>query len=142
MSTDTTDRPLLAAAVAYAASIGYGARVDLREHVPGEPLGIRAPGGIAAQLALAWGGGSSAPWPMAVAALALGLRRRPGTGVGTAGVALGTVTIAGQFVEPVTWGRRPSSPAVTRSIALNLAACGALVLAGRRAVLAAGRPVR
>ncbi len=108
--------------------------------MPGEPLGVGIPGRVASQLALAWGGGTSAPWPMAAAAL--GAAVRSGAGGGTAAIALGAATAAGQLIEPVAWGRRPSSPAVTRSIALTLAACGALVLAGRRAVLAAGRPAR
>jgi hypothetical protein len=140
MSVRAADRILLAAAAAYAAAAGYGALVDVREDVPGEPFGVRPPGTVATHLALAWGGGTSAPWPMPVAVLGAALRPAPGSG--TACIVLGAVTAAGQLIEPVTWGRRRSSPAVTRSIALNLAACGALVLAGRRVVLAAGASAR
>jgi hypothetical protein len=123
------DRRALAAAVAYAAAAGYGARVDLREDVPGEPLGIRAPGRVATHLLIGWGAGTSAPWPMPVAAVALALR--PGTRTRVASIALGAATVAGQLVEPVTWGRRPSSPAIRRSIALNLVSSAALVLSAR-----------
>ena len=133
------DRPLLAVAVGYAAAAGHGALVALRDDVPGEPLGVRAPGRVATHLVIGWGAGVSAPWPMAVTALALGLRTRPGSGTGTACIALGASTLAGQLVEPVAWGRRPSSPAVPRAVALNLAAGAALVLAGRRSVLTGRR---
>jgi hypothetical protein len=132
------DRPLLAAALAYGAATAYGARVAVRDDVPGEPLGVRAGGRVGVQLAVGWGAGVSAPWPMAVAAVGSALR--PGRGPGTAAVALGAATVAGQLVEPVAWGRRPSSPAVTRSLALNMATSAGLVLAGRRRVLAARRP--
>ena len=131
------ERAALAAAVAYAAAAGYGARVDLREDVPGEPLGIRAPGRVGTHLLIGWGASTSAPWPMPVATVALSLRPRPGVRTGTAWMALGAATLAGQLVEPVTWGRRPSSPAVRRSVVLNLLSSAALLLAGRRTVLAA-----
>ncbi len=136
MPVGRVDLPLLAAAVAFATAAGYGARVAVREDVVGEPLGVRPPGRVASHLALAWGAGTSPPWPMPLAGLALGLRARPGPGRGTACLVLGAATLAGQLVEPVAWGRRPSSPAVTRSVALNLAGGVALVLAGRRSVLA------
>jgi hypothetical protein len=142
MTVRTIDRPLLAAAVGYAAAAAYGARVDVREEVLGEPFGIRLRGRVAIHLALAWGAGTSPPWPMPVAVLALGRCARPDVRVGTASIALGAATAAGQLIEPVAWGRRPSSPAITRAIALNLAACGALVLAGRRTTLTARRSVR
>jgi hypothetical protein len=132
------DRPLLVAALAYGAATVLGARVAVREDVPGEPLGVRVGGRVATQLAVGWGAGVSAPWPMAVAALGTALRA--GRGPGTAAIALGAATVAGQLVEPVAWGRRPSSPAVTRSLALNLVTSAGLVLAGRRRVLAADLP--
>ena len=129
------DRPLLAAAAGLAAASVYGARVAVRDDVVGEPLGVRFPGRVATHLALAWGAGTSAPWPMPVAALALAWRADAASA--TACIALGAATLAGQLVEPVTWGRRPSSVAVTRSVALNLLTGAALVLAGRRRVVAA-----
>ena len=129
------DRPLLAAALAYAAAAGNGARVAVREVVPGEPFGFRAPGRIGTQLALAWGAGISAPWPMPAAVLLLASRNRPGAVPGVACLAIGAATLAGQFAEPVSWGRRPSSPAVDRAIALNLVCSLGLVLAGRRRAL-------
>jgi hypothetical protein len=122
------DAPLLAAASGFAAATGYGARVAVREHVPGEPFGVRAPGQVATHLLLGWGAGISAPWPMPVTAVALALRGRAGAGTGC--LAIGAAFLLGQLVEPVTWGRRPSSPAITRSMALNLASGAALVLAG------------
>ena len=141
MTGPALDGRLLGAAIGFAVASGYGARVAVREDVPGEPLGIRAPGRVATHLALAWGAGVSAPWPMPLTALGLALRRPSGAGPGTACIALGAATLAGQLAEPVAWGRRPSSPAITRSLALNLASCVALVLAGRRSVLTA-RPDR
>jgi hypothetical protein len=137
MTGPALDGRLLGAAIGFAAAGGYGARVAVREDVLGEPLGVRAPGRVSTHLALAWGAGVSAPWPMPLAAVALALRRPPGPGPGAACIALGAATLAGQLAEPVAWGRRPSTPAVTRSLALNLASCVALVLAGRRSVLAA-----
>ena len=136
MPVGGVDRPVLAAAAVLATAAGYGARVAVREDVVGEPFGIRPPGRVASHLALAWGAGTSPPWPMPLAGLALGLRARPGPGRGTACLVLGAATLAGQLVEPVAWGRRPSSPAVTRSVALNLVSGVAMVLAGRRSVLA------
>ena len=140
MAGGVPDRPLLAAAAAFAAASAYGARVAVREDVPGEPLGVRLPGRVPTHLALGWGAGTSAPWPLPVAGLLLALRPRRGASPGAACTALGAAVLAGTVVEPVTWGRRPSPPAVTRSVALNLAAGAALVLAGRRATRAARRP--
>ena len=133
------DTRLLGVAAAFAAVTGYGARVAAREDVPGEPFGVPPPGRVVTHLRLGWGAGTSAPWPMAAAALALGLRAGPDPVAGTACVALGAATLSGQLVEPVAWGRRPSSPAVSRAVALNLVAGIALVLAGRRSVLEARR---
>jgi hypothetical protein len=124
------DRRILAAAAVLAVATGYGARVALTEDVPGEPLGVRPPGRVAAHLALGWGAGTSAPWPMAAAALLLGRRGGGGTRTGTACAVLGAATLAGQLVEPVAWGLRPTSAATTRSVVLNLAAGLGLVLAG------------
>ena len=141
MPRGAADRRLLAAAAGLAAATGYGARVALVEDVPGEPFGVRPPGRVAVHLAMAWGAGTSAPWPMAAAAVLLGSRDGPGARPGAVCALLGAATLAGQLVEPVAWGLRPSAPAVTRSVALNLAAGVALVLAGRGSVLAArGRP--
>jgi hypothetical protein len=128
------DRPIALAAVVHAVTAAYGSRVALREDVLGEPLGISPPGRVATHLVAGWGAGVGPPWPMPVAVLTLALR--PGPRAGTVCTGLGALLLAGQLVEPVAWGRRPSSPAVTRAMAFNLLAGSVLVLAGRRSVLA------
>jgi hypothetical protein len=129
------DRHAVAAAGLFAICSALGAAVALREDIPGEPLGIRVPGSVAAHLATGWGSALSAPAPMQVAVLAAAFLARPGlawprrtlTGIGVAG-------FAGMLVEPVTWGRRSRSRAVAAMVPLNLASAAALIWAGRTMV--------
>ena len=129
---------LVGASLAFAVVTAYGARVAVREQSVGEPLGVRLPGRVTTHLLVGWGAATSAPWPMPVAALVMAVRGNARSGLGCA--ALGAGVLLGTLVEPVTWGRRPSPPAVDRCVAANLASGAALLLAGRRAVRSARRP--
>ena len=135
------DLPLLAAASLFAGTVAYGGVVGAREEIAGEPFGWRLPGRVVVQEAWGYGSGTMAPWPMPVAALAAAVRARPGAGgPGRVGLAVGSLCLAGIVIEPVAWGLRSGSRATTVTTALHLLSGVALVLAGRRAVLAARAP--
>ncbi len=128
------DLSLLAAAACFGAVTAVGAAVSMHEDIPGEPLGLRVPGRVPVHLAAGLGSGLSAPWPMPVATLLAGLLARPGAmWPGRVCGAVGSATIVGTLVEPVSWGRRSGSHLVKVSVALNLLAGTAMVLAGWRA---------
>ena len=132
---------MLAAASLFAGTTAYGAVVAVREGVPGEPFGRRSPGGVVTQVVSGMGTGTMAPWPMPVAALAAAVSARPGaSGPGRVGLAVGSLCLVGIVIEPVTWGLRSGSRATTATTVLHLLSGVALVLAGRRAVLAARVP--
>lgn len=125
------DQALLLAAGIFAASTAFGAAVSLKEHVRGAPLGIDLPGSVGVHLAAGWGSGLTAPWPMP--ALALGAAVCAGPEVRWARptcAGLGMAIIVGTIIEPVTWGRRPSSPMTVAAVSLNLVAAAALLTAG------------
>jgi hypothetical protein len=127
------DQSLLFAAGIFAASSAFGAAVSLKEDVRGEPLGIDLPGSVGVHLAVGWGSGLTAPWPMP--ALALGAAICAGPQVRWARPTckgLGLAILVGTIIEPVTWGRRPSSPLTAAAVSLNLIAAVALATAGRR----------
>jgi hypothetical protein len=128
---------LRTAAGACAAINVAGALVSMWEDVPGEMFGRRIPGPVRRHLVLGLGSGSSAPWPMVVVAIAAALlaRDRPcAVWPGRACVAVGTGTIAGVLVEPVTWGRRGGRPWLPLLNWTCLVVGLLLVLAGLQAV--------
>ena len=132
---------MLAAASLFAGTTAYGAVVAISEGIPAEPFGRRPPGGVVAHVAAGVGTGTMAPWPMPVAALVAAFRARPGaSGPGRVSLAVGSLCLAGIVIEPVAWGLRSGSRATTVTTALHLLSGVALVLAGRRAVLAARAP--
>lgn len=134
------DLPMLAASTLFAGTVAYGAVVGAREEVAGEPFGWRLPGRVAVQEAWGYGSGTMAPWPMPVAALAAAVRAQRGTdGPALVCMAIGASCVVGTLAEPVTWGRRTTTPATTRATSLNLVSGVALVLTGRRAVIAGRR---
>ncbi len=127
------DQSLLLAAGIFAASSAFGAAVSHKEDVRGAPLGIDLPGSVAVHLAVGWGSGLTAPWPMP--ALALGAAICAGPQVRWARPTckgLGIAILVGTIIEPVTWGRRPSSTLTAAAVSLNLIAAVALATAGRR----------
>lgn len=132
---------MLAASALFTATAAYGAVVGVREDVPGEPLGWRPPGRVATHVAVGLGCGTMAPWPMPVATTvaAVTAGSSPVRSARTC-MAVGATCLVGTLVEPVTWGRRSTSTATSRTTALHLLSGVALVLAGRRALLAAQRP--
>jgi hypothetical protein len=128
---------MLAAATLFTGTAAYGAVVGAREELAGEPFGLRLPGRVAVQEAWGYGSGTMAPWPMPVAALVAALRSAPGSDLpARVCLGLGSLCLVGTVVEPQTWGRRSTSPAATLATALHLLSGTALVLTGRRAVLA------
>jgi len=134
------DAGMLAASALFAGATAYGAVVGVREDIPGEPFGWRAPGRVSTQLAVGSGCGTSAPWPMPVAAVVAALAARPGSTLPAhACLGLGSACLAGTFVEPNTWGWRSTSAAAALTVVLNLLSGAALVLAGRRSVVTARR---
>lgn len=134
------DLPMLAAGSLFSATAAYGAVVGVREDVPGEPLGWRPPGRVSTHEVVGLGSGTMAPWPMPVAAVVAALSSRPGAALpGQICLGVGSVCLVGTVVEPVTWGRRSMSTATTITTALHLLSGVALVLTGRRAVIAARR---
>lgn len=131
------DLPLLAAASLFAGTAAYGGVVGAREEIAGEPFGWRLPGRVAVQEAWGYGSGTMAPWPMPVAALAAAVRSGPDSDLpAQVCLGLGAACLVGTLVEPQTWGRRSTSTAATVATALHLLSGTALVLAGRRVVLA------
>jgi hypothetical protein len=131
------DLPMLAASVLFSATTAYGAVVAVREDLPDEPFGWRPPGKVSTHELLGLGSGAMAPWPMPVAAVIAALKERPGSTVpAQVSIGIGSACLVGTVVEPVTWGRRSTSRATTITTALNLLSGTALVLAGRRAVIA------
>lgn len=107
--------------------------MSLKEDVRGAPLGIDLPGSVGVHLAVGGGSGLTAPWPMP--ALALGAAVWAGPEVRWARptcAALGMAILVGTIIEPVTWGRRPSSPLTAAAVSLNLIAAVALLTTGRR----------
>jgi hypothetical protein len=128
-----TDPLLLGAAGLFATQTAWASVLATREpQVPGEPLGIRAPGSVATLLALGWGAGIAAPWPMPAAALWAAARAVPGTSWPARTVAsVGGMVIVGTMIEPVTWGRRPASRPARIAVPVNLACGVMMILAGR-----------
>ncbi len=127
------DQAMLLAAGIFAASTAFGAAVSLKEDVRGAPLGIDLPGSVEAHLAVGWGSGLTAPWPMPALALAAAVRAGPEVRwARPTCVGLGIGILVGTIIEPVTWGRRPSSLLTAASVSLNLIAAVALLTAGRR----------
>lgn len=134
------DLPMMAASTLFAGTAAYGAVVGAREDVAGEPFGWRLPGRVGVQEAWGYGSGTMAPWPMPVAALVAAVRAQPGTdGPARVCMAVGAACVVGTLVEPVTWGLRSTTTATTRATALNLVSGVALVLTGRRRVIAGRR---
>lgn len=127
------ERRLVGRAVLLTAATVWGALVSLRADVDGEPLGLRSPGPVAAQVALGLGSGLSAPWPMPAAVWAAVLRGHPGDPRARRTCAVvGCMLIAGVLVEPVTWGQRQRSLAVASTVVANVLAAVGLITAGRR----------
>ena len=122
----------VAAAGLFAACSTVGAVISLRQNIPGQPLGIRAPGTVARHLAIGGGSALSAQAPMQAAALVAAFCGRPGlswpartlTGIGVA-------AFAGILAEPVVWRRDAHSRVVTAMLPLELASAAALIWAGR-----------
>jgi hypothetical protein len=134
------DVPMLAASALFGATTAYGAVVGVREDLPDEPFGWRPPGKVSTHQAIGLGSGAMAPWPMPVAAVIAALRSRPGAMLpAQVCLGIGSACLVGTVIEPVTWGRRSASRATTITTALHLLSGAALVLAGRRAVIAARR---
>lgn len=128
---------MLAASALFSATTVYGAVVGVREDLPDEPFGWRPPGEVATLQAIGLGSGAMAPWPMPVAAVIAALQARPGSTLpAQVCLGVGAACLVGTVVEPVTWGRRSTSRAATVTTALHLLSGTALVLAGRRAVIA------
>jgi hypothetical protein len=126
---------LLGASVAFAGASVLGSVVAIRDHIPGEPLGIRVPLSVRAGIAVGWGAGVAAPWPMPACAVATALaagRRPPSPRPGVVCAVIGLGCIAGTLVEPVIRSPRAWSPATRLAIAANLAASVALITAGAR----------
>ena len=131
------DLPLLAAATLFAGTVAYGGVVGAREEIAGEPFGWRLPGRVAVQEAWGYGSGTMAPWPMPVAALLAAVGSSADSDLpAQICLGIGSACLIGTLVEPQTWGRRSTSTAATLATALHLVSGAALVLAGRRAVLA------
>ena len=129
-----TDRNLLLAATAYAATAAYGGVVSLRHDVPDEAVGVHWPDRVPLTLAAGLGSGTSAPWPMPLATL-VAARRADGDAEWPAKVftAIGWATIFGTLAEPATWGTHGHSRDLTAASALHLLMGAALVAAGHRA---------
>ena len=131
------DLPMLAAASVFAGTAAYGAVVGASEEIAGEPFGWRLPGRVAVQQAWGYGSGTMAPWPMPVAAVLAAVRSGPGSDLpARVCLGIGSLCLVGTVVEPQTWGRRSTSRAATLATALHLLSGTALVLTGRRTVLA------
>ena len=131
---------MLAASALFSATTAYGAGVGGREDLPEEPFGWRPPGEVSTLQAIGLGSGAMAPWPMPVAAVIAALTVRPGSTLpAQVCLGIGAACLVGTVVEPVTWGRRSTSRATTITTALYLLSGSALVLAGRRAVIASRR---
>ena len=134
------DLPMLAASALFSATTAYGAVVGVREDLPDEPFGWRPPGEVSTLQAIGLGSGAMAPWPMPLAAVIAALTVRPGSTLpAQVCLGIGAACLVGTVVEPVTWGRRSTSRATTITTALYLLSGSALVLAGRRAVIASRR---
>ena len=78
-STTRADGVLRAAALTFACATGYNSVVAIRDHVPGEPLGIRTSLSVSTGILVGWGSAVAAPWPMPALAL-LTAARQPGRG--------------------------------------------------------------
>lgn len=132
------DRLLLGAATCFAAASVVGTAVAVREPgLPGEPLGLKAPGPVPVQLALGLGSAVSAPWPMPVVAVWSAWRAAPGDRrAALTSVALGVMLLAGTLSEPVTWGRRPRSRLAAATVPMHLVTGVTMVLAGWRRLAA------
>ncbi len=128
---------MFAASALFSATTAYGAVVGAREDLPGEPFGWRPPGKVSTHEAIGLGSGTMAPWPMPVGAVLAALTARPGSTLpAQVCLGIGSACLLGTVAEPATWGRRSTSRATTITTALNLLSGTALVLAGRRAVIA------
>jgi hypothetical protein len=128
------DRSLLGVAAYFTAATVFGAVVSIKENLPGEPLGLHVPGRVPIHLAVGLGSGLSAPWPMPVAVLAAALRARSAdTWPGPTFTIVGSALVLGTLVEPATWARRSDSRLTKATVALNVLAASALIIAGRRA---------
>ena len=127
-----SDRLLLATSGIFALSTAAASVVAARSPVvPGEPLGLRAPGSVPAQLVAGWGAGIAAPWPMpAVATWSAWRSTGDPSGPARTVATVGAMVLVGTAIEPVTWGRRPATPAARAAIVANLASGVSMVLAG------------
>jgi len=129
------DPALFAASVAFACACAFGSGVAIRQDVPGEPFGISSPLSVPSGILLGWGAGVAAPWPMPLAALISTTRATRVEGGAVPGflcAGLGLACIAGTLIEPVTYHRRPWTPAIPLAIAVNLIASVALAAIGGR----------
>lgn len=126
------DPLLLGPAALFAASTVYATAVAAsRPDLPGEPFGLRAPGGVRTHLALGLGSAISAPWPMPAIAMWAAVRGDPGSiWAARTTTIVGIGMLAGILSEPATWGRRPAPPMDRVSVPLGLALGAAMVSAG------------
>jgi len=126
------DPLLLGPAAVFAASTAYATAVAAtRPGLPGEPFGVRVPGGVRTHLALGLGSAISAPWPMPAIAMWAAVRGDAGSvWAARTTTIVGIGMLAGILAEPVTWGRRPASSMALASIPLHLVIGAAMVSAG------------
>jgi hypothetical protein len=126
------DPLLLVPAALFLATTAYGTAVAAaRPELRGEMFGLRIPGRVRTHLALGVGSAISAPWPMPVVAMVAAVRGTPGSKSAALTMAVvGSGMLAGVLAEPVTWGRRPATPAAQASVPLHLAVGAAMVAAG------------
>ena len=133
-------RSLLAASSAFAGAACLGSAVAIRDHLPGQPLGVGVPLSVPAGLLAGWGAGVAAPWPMPVTALiaaAAAQRTGPSALAGAVCAGIGAGCLLGTAIEPVTWRPQSWSPMTTLAIIANAAASVALTAAGWRHLAAA-----
>ena len=142
-STTRSDEVLRAAALAFACATGYNSVVAIRDHVPGEPLGIRISLSVSTGILVGWGSAVAAPWPMPALAL-LTASRQPGrdtqnrsalicAGIGVAG-------IVGILIEPNTYRARSWTSATRRAVVAHVATSLILAAAGIRHLRHAANP--
>jgi hypothetical protein len=126
------DPLLLGPAALFAASTAYATALAATEpDLPGEPFGLRVPGGVRTHLALGLGSAISAPWPMPAIAMWAAVRGDPGSvWAARTTTIVGIGILAGILSEPATWGRRPARPMDRVGVPLGLAIGAAMVSAG------------
>ena len=129
---------LLVASAGMAVATGFGSWVSLAKDVRAEPFGIDTKLSVPTSLKLGLGSGLAAPWPMPLVALATAMAAlRAGDSPRPARVCqtIGWMLFCGTLVEPVTWSRRLRHPLIKATVAANLFAGAALVVAGSRAAV-------